>query len=127
MPAPAWRATASLTQGTFLLAVDVQEFRTINGQEVALGTTRRDIQIVVRACSGPANQPPAFAAATLARQDYQVEEGQRLDFGITATDPEALALTMKVSSVLLDGPGSIEASYRAHRLQPLGPAGVPIP
>jgi gliding motility-associated-like protein len=97
-------------EGTFLLAVDVREYRTINGREVLLGTMRRDIQVVVRTCAGGPNQPPAFTAATLARKDFTVEEGQTLDFGITATDPDAQPLTMNVSSVLLDGSGPIEAT-----------------
>lgn len=97
-------------QGIFLLAIDVQEFRTVNGREVLLGTTRRDIQVVVRACAGGPNSPPAFTAATLARRDFQVEEGQALAFTLAATDPDAQLLTMSVGSVLLDGAGRIDAT-----------------
>ncbi|GAA3951833.1 hypothetical protein GCM10022406_37050 [Hymenobacter algoricola] len=97
-------------EGTFLLAVDVREYRTINGQEVLLGTMRRDIQIVGRTCSGGPNQPPAFTAATTARQDFVLEEGQMVDFGITATDADGQPLKLSVSSVLLDGAGPIEAT-----------------
>jgi gliding motility-associated-like protein len=100
----------SQNQGTFLLAIDVQEYRTVNGREVLLGTTRRDIQIVVRVCSGGPNNPPAFTAATLARRDYQLEEGQALTFNIAATDPDAQPLTMTIGSVLLDGPGRVDAT-----------------
>ena len=100
----------SQNQGIFLLAIDVQEFRTVNGREILLGTTRRDIQLVVRVCQGGPNSPPAFTPATLARRDYQLEEGQSLAFNIAATDPDAQPLTMSVGSVLLDGPGRIEAT-----------------
>lgn len=99
------------SQGIFLLAIDVQEFRTVAGREVLLGTTRRDIQLVVRVCSGGPNNPPAFTAATLARRDFQLEEGQSLAFNITATDADAQQLlTMTVGSALLDGPGRIDAT-----------------
>ncbi|MBO2011892.1 gliding motility-associated C-terminal domain-containing protein [Hymenobacter negativus] len=98
------------SQGTFLLAIDVQEFRTVNGREILLGTLRRDIQVVVRVCSGGPNNPPAFTAATLARRDFQLEEGQALAFNITATDPDAQPLTMTVGSALLDGPGRVDAT-----------------
>jgi gliding motility-associated-like protein len=100
----------SRNQGTFLLAIDVEEYRTVNGREILLGTLRRDIQVVVRACSGGPNNPPAFTAATLARRDFQLGEGQALAFNIIATDPDAQLLTMNVGSVLLDGPGRIEAT-----------------
>lgn len=103
------------SQGTFLLAIDVQEFRTVNGREILLGTMRRDIQIVVRVCSGGPNNPPAFTAATLARHDYQLEEGQGLAFNITATDPDPQLLTMTVGSVLLDGPGPIDATVNGQQ------------
>ena len=101
----------STLQGLFLVAIDVKEYRVIDGQEVLLGTLRRDIQIVVRACGGPANTPPLFAAATLARQNFQVAEGETLDFVVAATDAPGQALTLNVSSILLDGPGLIEATF----------------
>ena len=95
-------------QGTFLMAVDVDEYRTINGREVLPGTLRRDIQ-VVRTCSGPSDKAP-FTPATLARKGFHVEEGQNLNFNIAATDPEGQAIGMNVSSVLLDGAGGVDAT-----------------
>ncbi|HEX8505251.1 MAG TPA: hypothetical protein VF630_07780, partial [Hymenobacter sp.] len=100
----------SRSQGTFLLAVDVQEFRYVDGREVLLGTLRRDIQIVVRACPGGPNRAPVFAAASLNQRDAQVEEGKTLALDITATDPDAHPMTMTVSSVLLDGAGPTDAT-----------------
>jgi gliding motility-associated-like protein len=114
----------SRTQGTFLLAVDVQEFRTVNGQETLLGTLRRDIQIVVRACPGGPNNAPVFAAASLAQPDTQVEEGQTLAFDITATDADAHVLRMTVSSVLLDGAGPVEATVNGQPGAGLNATGV---
>ena len=97
-------------QGTYLLAIDVREYRTVNGREILLGTLRRDIQIVVRTCNSAPNQAPAFSAATGAQKDFVVEEGQTLDFAMVATDPENQRLTMTVGSVLLDGPGATDAA-----------------
>ncbi|MBF9237009.1 gliding motility-associated C-terminal domain-containing protein [Hymenobacter sp. BT683] len=116
-------------QGTFLVAVDVREYRTINGEEVLLGTLRRDLQVVVRACSGPTNPPPSFTAATLAQTSFQVEEGQALAFDIVATDPTGQPLAMTVSSVLLDGAGPIQATLNGqagggNAINPLGIARI---
>ena len=99
------------TAGVFLLAIDVQEYRTVNGREVLLGTVRRDIQVVVRACSGGPNLPPAFTAATTPQRDLVLEEGQTVSFTVAAADPEGLALSLNVNSVLLDGAGPIDATF----------------
>ncbi|OON69775.1 hypothetical protein B0919_07565 [Hymenobacter sp. CRA2] len=97
-------------QGRYVLAVDVSEYRRINGQEVLLGTTRRDIQLIVQACPGAPPRPPAFTAATLAARNFTVTEGQPLAFTIEATDPGANPLHMRVVSTLLDGPGATDAT-----------------
>ncbi len=97
------------TQGAFLLAVDVSEYRIVNGREILLGTMRRDIQVFVRVCAGPVNQPPAFTVAP-AQRNFRVAPGQVLNVDITATDPESQPLDMTVSSVLLDGPAGIAAT-----------------
>lgn len=101
----------SLAQGIFQLAVDVKEYRVINGQRQLLSTVHRDFPVVVRACASAPNQPPAFTAATLAQQSFQLREGQRLTFDVAATDPDGDPLTLTASSVLLDGPGGIDATF----------------
>ncbi|UOQ97383.1 gliding motility-associated C-terminal domain-containing protein [Hymenobacter sp. 5317J-9] len=110
----------SQRQGVFLLAIDVSEYRVVNGREILLSTVRRDIQIAARVCSVAPNQAPAFSAASLAQQDFTVREGQRLDFTITATDPDLQPLVMTVRSVLLDGAGPIDATVN-------GQAGAGVP
>jgi hypothetical protein len=100
----------SPNQGTFLVAIDVLEYRRINGQEVLLGTTRRDILLVFRVCSGGVNNPPAFTAANVSQTNYQIQEGQSLAFDVTANDTPGQLLTMNVSSALLDGPAGIDAT-----------------
>ncbi|MCI1189405.1 gliding motility-associated C-terminal domain-containing protein [Hymenobacter sp. DH14] len=104
----------SQRQGLFLLAIDVAEYRTVNGREILLGKVRRDIQVTVRACTLTANQAPQFSAATLAHKDFVISEGQTLAFDITATDPDRQALTLTVGSALLDGPGAIEATFNGN-------------
>ncbi|TGE21057.1 T9SS type B sorting domain-containing protein [Hymenobacter metallicola] len=106
--------------GTFLLAIDVREYRMVNGREILLGRLRRDIQIVVRECADN-NLAPVFAPATLARREVLAAEGQTATFELTATDPEARRLTMEVTSVLLDGPGPIQATVNGRPGSPIGP------
>jgi gliding motility-associated-like protein len=100
---------ASPRLGKFAVAVDVSEYRTINGTEVLLGSTRRDIQLVVRTC--PPNAPPAFSAPTLAVKDFFITEGDALAFNLVAADPDGQRLTMRVASALLDGAGPIDATF----------------
>ena len=51
------------------VAIDVTEYRTINGVEVALGTTRRDIQLIVGSCP-PHHGPHAAAGGQRAPRLY---------------------------------------------------------
>ncbi|RZK31016.1 MAG: hypothetical protein EOO63_05235, partial [Hymenobacter sp.] len=98
-------------QGIFQLAVDVREYRMINGQRILLSTVHRDMPVIVRACTGAPSRPPAFTAATLAQQAFQLREGQSLTFDVAATDPDGDALTLTARSVLLDGAGGIDATF----------------
>ncbi|GAA4354469.1 hypothetical protein GCM10023185_16370 [Hymenobacter saemangeumensis] len=99
-----------LTQGRYVVAVDVSEYRQINGVEVLVGRTRRDIQLVVRVC--PAGASPTLAPPSVVPRSYVIEEGRLLSFPLSATTsvPNEL-LTLKVNSALLDGPGGIDASF----------------
>jgi gliding motility-associated-like protein len=101
----------SSAQGIYQLAVDVKEYRVINGQRQLLSTVHRDMPVVVRACTGAPSRPPAFTAATLAQQAFQLREGQSLTFDVAATDPDGDALTLTARSVLLDGAGGIDATF----------------
>ncbi|MDO7876266.1 gliding motility-associated C-terminal domain-containing protein [Hymenobacter sp. ASUV-10] len=114
-------------QGFYVVAVDVNEYRNINGTEVLVGRTRRDLQLVVRQC--PAGNAPTIQSAGgtgnptgSGGRSFTVEEGQTLTFPINAnTNPGGSSLTTRVNSVLLDGSGSINASYNGD--QGLRPAG----
>ncbi|PJJ61055.1 T9SS type B sorting domain-containing protein [Hymenobacter chitinivorans] len=100
---------ATTQQGRFVVAVEVKEFRRINGNEVLIGSTRREIQLVSRTCQP--NRSPQFTAATLANKVFTIEEGEALNFNLAATDPDGNAVSLKVNSVLLDGPGAYDASF----------------
>lgn len=114
-------------QGFYVVAVDVNEYRNINGTEVLVGRTRRDLQLVVRQC--PAGNAPVIQSAGgtgnpsgTGGRSFTVEEGQTLTFPINAnTNPGGSSLTTRINSVLLDGSGSFNASYNGD--QGLRPAG----
>ncbi|RZL04755.1 MAG: hypothetical protein EOO62_20570, partial [Hymenobacter sp.] len=67
---------ASTPGSKYVVAVDVSEYRTINGQEVLLGTTRRDLQLVVAQC--PDTKAPALPPPAVLARNYTVEAGNRL-------------------------------------------------
>ncbi|WP_141106391.1 T9SS type B sorting domain-containing protein [Hymenobacter gelipurpurascens] len=98
--------------GAYVVAVEVKEYRTINGAEVLIGATRRDIQLVVRTC--PANNSPVISASSSQSSSsrvFTVEEGQPVSFNLTATDVDGNPINLKANSVLLDGAGGFDASF----------------
>ncbi len=98
------------TLGTkYVVAVDVGEYRVVNGQEILVGTTRRDLQLVVANC--PLVAPPVLAAPIVLPRSYTVEAGSSLSVPVTATQPDGNPLTLTLNSVLLDGPGGFDASF----------------
>lgn len=92
----------------YVVAVDVQEYRTIGGQEQLIGTTRRDLQLVVALCP-PARAPAAPPAITA--RDYVVEAGKSIGIPITATQADNHPLELTLNSELLDGPGGHNATF----------------
>ncbi|RZK58673.1 MAG: hypothetical protein EOO59_08345, partial [Hymenobacter sp.] len=97
------------TQGKYVVAVDVQEYRTINGREVMIGTTRRDLQLIVASC--PSTAAPVLPVAANLPRAYTIEEGQSLTINFSATQAAGNPLIMTVNSALLDGPGGINATF----------------
>jgi gliding motility-associated-like protein len=86
----------------YAVAVDVREYRTINGQEQLIGTTRRDLQLVVASC------PPARAPAippTIIPREYEVEAGSTISIPIASSQADNHPLDLTLNSVLLDGSG----------------------
>ncbi|WBA43547.1 gliding motility-associated C-terminal domain-containing protein [Hymenobacter canadensis] len=96
--------------GRYVVAVEVKEYRTINGAEVLIGSTRREIQLVSRTCS-PNNSPQFTAATTAQPRLFTVEEGQSVSFNLGATDPDGNPINLRVNSVLLDGSGPFNATF----------------
>ncbi len=96
-------------QGKYVVAVDVAEYRTVGGVEVLVGTTRRDLQLVVSHC--PATSAPALAPAAVTPRNYTIEEGQALTIPITATQADGHTLVLTANSELLDGAGGFGATF----------------
>jgi gliding motility-associated-like protein len=96
--------------GLYVVAVDVAEYRSINGVEVLIGTTRRDLQLVVSTC--PPTTAPLLPAPALTPRNYTIEEGQSLSIPITATQASGNhPLVLTVNSALLDGSGPFNTTF----------------
>ncbi|GAB3634825.1 hypothetical protein GCM10027422_04150 [Hymenobacter arcticus] len=105
-------------KGLYIIAVDVSEYRTINGREVLIGTTRRDLQLVASDC--PPTVAPVLPPVATTPRSYTIEEGQVLSVPIRATQADGHPLTMTLNSVLLDGPAGFNATFN-------GSAGTVVP
>lgn len=99
----------AMSQGRYVVAVDVAEYRTINGQEILIGTTRRDLQLVVVSC--PATRAPVLPPPTVLPRSYTIAEGQTLTIPLLATQADGHPLVFTVNSVLLDGMGGHNATF----------------
>ena len=108
----------------YVVAVDVKEYRTLNGQEVLIGTTRRDLQLVVALC--PPTKIPVLPPPAVTPRSYTMEAGSTLTIPITATQADGHPLTMTLNSVLLDGAGGYNAALDgdAGTVAPGNPTGV---
>ena len=113
----------------YAVAVDVSEYRTIGGQQVLIGTTRRDLQLVVANC--PTTMPPVLpttTAATPIPRSYTMEAGSTLSIPLASTQADGHPLAMTLTSVLLDGTGGHNAAFNGDQgtLTPGNPAGSVI-
>lgn len=107
------------TQGKYSVAVDIKEYRTINGTRTLIGTTRRDVQLVVASCpSTPAPKlpPPIITGTTTVAlpRNYTIEAGTSQTIPISATQSTQNPLTLTVNSILLDGPGGYNATLNGN-------------
>lgn len=98
----------AMTQGKYVVAVDVTEYRTINGREVLIGSTRRDLQLVVANC--PLTKAPVLPATVVLPRSYTIEEGQTLTVPLSATQADNHPLVLTLNSALLDGVGGYNAT-----------------
>jgi gliding motility-associated-like protein len=116
---------ASSTVGNkYAVSVDVAEYRTIDGHEVLIGTTRRDLQLVVALC--PQTIPPLLPPPTVTPRNYTIEAGSTLTVPITATQADGHPLTLTLNSELLDGAGGYnsELDGKHGTLLPHYPSGI---
>ncbi|KAA9327220.1 hypothetical protein F0P96_18475 [Hymenobacter busanensis] len=95
--------------GEYAVAVDVREYRRINGTEVLVGVTRRDVQLVSRTC--PPNNAPQLTPASTSQRTFTLEEGETISFPVAATDADGNNLNLRAGSVLLDGAGGFNATF----------------
>ena len=109
---------ATLVGRKYVIAVDIKEYRTVNGQEVLIGTTRRDLQLVVASC--PTTRPPLLPPALTTPRSYTIEAGSTLTVPITATQADNHPLQLTLNSELLDGPGGHNATFNNN-------PGTPVP
>ncbi|MGI4872797.1 MAG: gliding motility-associated C-terminal domain-containing protein [Janthinobacterium lividum] len=126
-----YRATALGAQ--YVVAIDVKEYRTINGQQVLIGTTRRDIQLVVSTC--PASNAPVLPTSPTTiggtvysgiPRTYTIEAGGTLTIPLNSSQPDGHPLSLTASSALLDGAGGYDAALNSNQgtITAPSPAGV---
>ena len=103
------------TNGLYVVAVDVGEYRVINGTSTLIGTTRRDLQLVVSTC--PVTKTPTLALPVVsgAAGSYTVEEGQLLSLPLSATQADGHPLALTLNSVLLDSSGPFDAALNGNQ------------
>ncbi|HET9505757.1 MAG TPA: gliding motility-associated C-terminal domain-containing protein [Hymenobacter sp.] len=114
---------ATSTGSQYAVAIDVKEYRTIGGVETLIGTTRRDVQLIVGSC--PPTMPPVLPTSAVMPRSYTIEAGSTLSIPITATQPDSHPLTLMASSTLLDGAGGYAATFGGNAGTPLY-AGSPL-
>ena len=124
---------ATVVGRKYVVAVDVNEFRTINNRQVLIGTTRRDLQLVVANC--PSTTPPTLPTTVATNpipRNYTVEAGGTLTIPLVTTQADGHGLTMTVTSVLLDGTGGYNATLGGNpgtltQGNPAGTAKITVP
>ncbi len=84
-----------VTQGNYVVAVEVKEFR--NGQ--LIGRTRRDLQLQAVPC--PANQTPEVSGPL--PTSYTVNAGDQLCFAMNFIDLDNDSVTLTASGTIFDG------------------------
>ncbi|RYY13281.1 MAG: hypothetical protein EOO36_16105, partial [Cytophagaceae bacterium] len=110
---------ATPTIGKYSVAIDVKEYRTIGGVRTLIGTTRRDVQIVVTSCppnAAPVLPPPVATSGStvVLPRSYTIEAGTSQTIPISATQRNNNLLNMTVNSALLDGPGGYNATLNGN-------------
>jgi gliding motility-associated-like protein len=85
--------------GNYVVVIEIKEYRTINGVQTLLTSTRRDFQILVGNCSSN-NSKPAFTNTNVT---YNIQAGDNVCFNIAATDVNNDSITLKATGNILNG------------------------
>ncbi|KAA9332660.1 T9SS type B sorting domain-containing protein [Adhaeribacter soli] len=99
--------------GFYVVSFQVKEYRNINGVDVQIGSTIRDIQIVVKNVTLTPNVKPTFTGPRV----ITITEGDAIPVtNFTFNDSEATPggtqrMKVSVSSPLFDGPGNKNATF----------------
>jgi hypothetical protein len=95
----------SSVAGTFLVGINVKEYRNLNGVETLISSTRRDVQLYVsNQC--PANITPVGTTngtTTNSSVTFDIEEGESLCFNLVGTDANNDSVKITAVSNILDG------------------------
>ncbi len=108
----------SMADRKFVVSIQVKEFRNINGVDVLIGSTMRDIQLIVKNPPLVANALPVISYT--GPKTITVTEGQAItpiSFTFTDSNPGQM-LKVTATSPLLDGPGNRNAAFNALTTSP---------
>jgi hypothetical protein len=89
-----------------LLAVEIKQWKTINGVPTVIGITRRDQEVIVLATCAPNNvprltsEPPSLANPNSPRTQWEVCAGEQLCFNIIAKDTDFAPPTISDTTYL---------------------------
>jgi hypothetical protein len=89
-----------------IMAIEVKQWKTINGVPTVIGITRRDIQMVVLGSCPPNNvprlvtEPPSLANPNAPRTQWEVCGGEQLCFNVIAKDTDFLPPTISDTTYL---------------------------
>ncbi len=98
--------------GEYNLTIEIEEYRDINndGIDDLIGTTRRELQFLVRACS-PNSAPDAMDVVVNGTTiptingtaNIDINEGDVLSFNVNVTDPENDSMEIFMEGDIIDG------------------------
>lgn len=89
-------------QGLYVVALEILEFRNVDGVDILMGRTRRELQLISKAC--PFNPAPVLTDNGGATSVViNVQEGQPVTFNVNANDNSTDTIIITSTSNLLTG------------------------
>lgn len=98
--------------GNYVVSFQVKEYRNINGVDVQIGSTIRDVQIIVKNFTAPPNSKPTISYNGPPSKVISITEGDAIPpitFNFNDANP-GQNLKVEIKSTLLDGPGKLNAN-----------------